>query len=110
MAKQFFDYDPFTGLIQYFDYDAVTDTTTIETVQDTAQLNKEVQASKELQQDSNYTKQGMKESMLHYAHIPSGVLMEWHAMGIDIKDRKALIKMVNKPEYAYLKTTNMVHR
>jgi hypothetical protein len=36
--------------------------------------------------------------------------MDWFAKGVDIKDRKELIKWVNKPEYAYLKTTSMVHR
>lgn len=108
--KRLLDYDPFTGLIQYIHHDELTDTTTIETVQDSAQLNKEVEASKDLQNDASYTQNGMKNDMLHYAHIPSGVLMDWFAKGVDIKDRKELIKWVNKPEYAYLKTTSMVHR
>jgi len=110
MDKRLLDYDPFTGLIQYISHNEATDETIIETVQDTAQLNKEVEASKDLQNDASYTQNGMKNDMLHYAHIPSGVLMEWHSKGVDIKDRKELIKWVNKPEYAYLKTTNMVHR
>jgi hypothetical protein len=110
MQKRFLDYDPFTGLIQHIHYDDLTDETHIETTQDSQRLNAEVDASKSLQNDEDYTKQGMKNEMLHYAHIPSGILMEWFAMGVDIKDRKELIKMVNKPEYAYLKTTNLVHR
>lgn len=110
MSRRLLDYDKFTGMTQYFHYDDLTDETHIETVQDSAQLNKEVDASRSLQNDEDYTRNGMKNDMLHYAHIPSGVLMEWHAQGIDIKDRKELIKMVNKPEYAYLKTTNLVHR
>lgn len=110
MDKRFLDYDPFTGLMQYIYYDSLTDETHIETTQTSSQLNKELEASKELKNDEEYTRKGMKDDMLHYAHIPSGVLMEWFAKGVDIKDRKELIKMVNKPEYAYLKTTNLVHR
>ena len=66
MDKRLLDYDPFTGLIQYIHHDDLTDTTTIETVQDTAQLNKEVEASKDLQNDSSYTQQGMK-NVTHHA-------------------------------------------
>lgn len=108
--KRLLEHDSFTGLTQYIHYDELTDETHIETVQDSTRLNAEVEASRSLQNDEDYTRKGMKNDMLHYAHIPSGVLMEWFAQGVDINDRKALIKMVNKPEYAYLKTTNLVHR
>jgi len=110
MHRRLLDYDEFTGLMTYHHYDELTDESHIETIQTSEQLNKELEASKELQNDTEYTRKGMKDDMLHYAHIPSGVLMEWFAKGVDIKDRKELIKMVNKPEYAYLKTTTMVHR
>lgn len=110
MDKRFLDYDPFTGLAQYIHYDAATDETHIETVQDATRLNNEVDASKSLQNDDDYTKAGLKNEMLHYAHIPAGVLMNWFALGIDINDRKTLIKMVNKPEYSYLKTTRLLHK
>ena len=110
MDKRLLDYDPFTGLIQYHHYDEMTDESHIETVQTHHQLNKELEATKELKNDENYTRKGMKNDMLHYAHIPAGVLHDWHAMGVNINDRKELIRMVNKPEYAYLKTTTLVHR
>lgn len=110
MSRRFLEHDPYTGLTQYFHYDELTDETHIETVQDSAQLNKEIDASRDLQNDDDYTRKGMKAEMLHYAHIPAGVLMNWHAQGIDINDRKTLIKMVNKPEYSYLKTTRLQHK
>jgi hypothetical protein len=110
MDKRLLDFDPFTGLITYHYYDETTDESHLETIQAESQLNKELEATKELKNDEEYTRKGMKDDMLHYAHIPSGVLMEWFAKGVDIKDRKELIKWVNKPEYAYLKTTTMVHR
>lgn len=110
MDKRLLDYDEFTGLFTYHYYDENTDESHIETVQSDFQLNRELEASKELKNDEQYTRDGMKKDMLHYAHIPSGVLMEWFVQGVDIKNQKELIKMVNKPEYAYLKTTNLVHR
>lgn len=108
--KRLLEHDSFTGLTQYIHYDELTDETHIETVQDETRLNAELDASRSLQNDDDYTRKGMKAEMLHYAHIPSGVLMEWHSKGIDINDRKTLIKMVNKPEYSYLKTTRLIHK
>lgn len=110
MARRLLDYDPFTGLTQYFHYDELTDETHIETVQDATRLNAEVDASRSLQNDDDYTKKGLKDEMLHYAHIPSGVLMDWFTKGVNINDQKELIKMVNKPEYSYLKTTRLIHK
>jgi hypothetical protein len=110
MQKRLLGYDEFTGLMTFHHYDELTDESHIETRQTDFQLNRELEATKELKNDEDYSKKGMKNEMLHYAHIPSGVLMEWFSQGVDIKDRKELIKMVNKPEYSYLKTTNLVHR
>lgn len=107
MEKRLLDYDPITGVTQYFHFDELTNETHIETVQD---ASREVEQSRALQNDDDYTRRGMKNDMLHYAHIPDGVLMQWFGMGIDIKDRKELIKMVNKPEWSYLKTTRMMHK
>jgi hypothetical protein len=51
----------------------------------------------------------VKESWLHYAHIPDQVLHQWAIAGVNINDPKELLKMVNKPEYRYLKLVNKVH-
>jgi hypothetical protein len=110
MQKRFFDYDPFTDTTQWFYYDELTDTSYLESIQGEDTLNAQVEASKTLQNDDSYTRKGMKNDMLHYAHIPDHVLMKWHADGINISDRKELFKQVNKPEYSYLKTTRLVHR
>lgn len=110
MDKRFLGYDDFTGLMSFHHYDALTDESHIETIQTEHQLNKELEATKELKSDEQYTREGMKNDMLHYGHVPSGVLMEWYAQGVDIKSTKELMRMINKPEYAYLKTTTMVHK
>ena len=100
------DYDEFTGLETWFDYDYLTKTTTIKTVGD-AQPGLEY--AKSLAKQEDYWKQGVKNEWAHYAHIPNAVLMRWHGEGIPINDPRELVKKVNTPEYAYLKTTNKVH-
>lgn len=106
MARRLLDYNPFNGLSTYFHYDESTDETHIETVGDSTA---EVEAATQLRNNEDYTRKGMKNDFLHYAHITDAVLMKWHSMGVDIKDSKELIKMVNKPEWRYLKTTNLNH-
>lgn len=110
MDKRLLDYDPFTGLIQHIYYDETTNETHIETTQDAASLNAGLEMAKALKNDEDYTKKGLKDEALHYAWIPPSVIMKWLAEGMDINDKKAMIKKVNTPEYAYLKTTNLVHR
>ena len=43
--------------------------------------------------------------MAHYAHIPNIILEKWANMGVNIANPDALVEMVNKPEWGYLKTT-----
>jgi hypothetical protein len=110
MTRRLLDYDNFTATATYHHYDESTDTSIIETVQDTDQIERELDATQSFRNDEEYTKQGMKNDVLHYAHIPTGVLMQWFTQGVNINDNKELFKMVNKPEYAYLKTTTMKHK
>jgi hypothetical protein len=72
-------------------------------------VSHEVDASRELQKDDGHWDKGVKAGWLHYCHIPDPVLLQWHAMGVNINEPKELLKMVNKPEYAYLKCTGKVH-
>lgn len=69
----------------------------------------ELEASKELAKNDEHWDAGVKKEMVHYAHIPDAVLFKWHCEGIDIKDNKALLAMVNKREWAYLKNTTKHH-
>lgn len=99
--------DPYTGISRWMDYDPVTDTTTEFAESD---VTHEVDASKYLQNDPDYWKKGVKDEFAQYAHIPAILLEKWANMGVDINDTAALIEMVNKPEYSYLKTTTAHHR
>lgn len=106
MTKRLLDFDPLSGIRQYFEYDALTDETHIYTEGD-AEVN--LEWSRGLQKDDDYSRKGMKKEMWHYAHIPAVILHKWMVEGVDINDTKALIKKVNHPDYAYLKTTTKKH-
>ena len=94
------------GITRWCQYDPVTDTL-YEWAE--ADVEPQIEASRQLQNDTDYWKQGVKREMAHYAHIPNILLEKWANEGVDIRDSSALFAMVNKPEYAYLKTTAKVH-
>jgi len=104
--RYFLGTDPFTGISRWMDYDPLTDVTTEYAEQD---FSHELEASKTLQNDPEYWKKGVKDEMAHYCHIPAIILEKWALMGVDINDTESLVKMVNKPEYANLKTTTARH-
>lgn len=108
MDKRVLDFDPITKICTWFSYDDTSDTTTISY---TGGLSKEkADLSQKLQNDTEYTKKGLKKEAVHYAHISDDQLLRWHCQGINIKDTKTLFAMVNKPEYSKLKTTTLVHK
>ena len=104
--RKLVDYDPFTKTFTYHHFDHDNKETVIETVQDT---RPHVELSKALQNTDSWA-YGVKNSMAQYAHIPDSVLVTWKSMGVDINDSKELFRMVNKPEYSYLKTTTKFHK
>jgi hypothetical protein len=105
-VKYFLGKDPISGISRYMEYDSLTDTTTEYAEQDIAH---EVEASKQLQNNDEFWKQGVKDEFAMYAHIPAILLEKWAMEGVDINDAKALIKKVNNPDYAYLRTTTKRH-
>lgn len=94
------------GINRWMEYDYETDTTR-EFAE--ADVSHEVEASKALQNDDEYWKKGVKNEMAHYAHIPAILLEKWANEGVDINDSQALLKKVNHPDYAYLRTTTKRH-
>ena len=98
--------DPFTGIVRWVEYDPLTDELHESAMAD-AEPNLEY--SKALRNDEEYWKHGVKNEMAHYAHIPNILLEQWANKGVNINDVDELIKMVNKPEYAYLRTTTKRH-
>lgn len=72
-------------------------------------VSPEVDASKVIANDPEHWKKGVKKSWAHYAHIPDPLLLTWHVQGIDINNPSELCRMVNRPEYAYLRCTPKIH-
>jgi hypothetical protein len=107
MAERLLDYDPFTGVRTYFSSDDKGKDWTFTYKYDP--VTYELDASKSIQNNDDHWKDGVKESWLHYAHIPDQVLHQWAIAGVNINDPKELLKMVNKPEYRYLKLVDKVH-
>jgi len=111
MGKRVVDYDPFTGITTYFDYDHASDTTIVGYEQDASVI---LDANKALQNNDEYTRQGIKQGWWHYASYPAIIIQKWATeYGVDVfnKDhQKKVIQLVNQPEYKYLKTTTKFHR
>ena len=107
MTKRLFDVDPISGITTYFEYDADTDETKL--IYQPSSVAANLEAAKSLKNDEEYTRKGMKNDMLHYAHIPDSILLKWHTEGVDIHDSRALLAKVNSPEYANLRVTTKYH-
>lgn len=110
MQRRLISHDPITGVSTWHDYDYQTDTTTISyTTDPTAQL----EVNKIRANDTQVTRQGMKDEFLHYASIPPGVQLDWLInKGVDVTNRdhaKAMFKLLNDPEYRHLKVTTLHH-
>src|SRR6478609_7220532 len=85
MSKRILDYDPVTGITDYFEYDSLTDTTTISNFQDVEPI---LEGNKTLRNDTEYTKDGIKKEFWHYATIPNIVQMEiLRKHGVDMDNK-----------------------
>jgi hypothetical protein len=103
-----FDYDPITGVTQYYDYDPVTDSHSITSMQN---LDAFMEALKQKRNNPEAWAKGVKEEWAHYASIPPVIEMELRKKGIDIfnpHQTKELIKEINT-NYPFLKATSAHH-
>lgn len=113
MAKQILDYDPLTGITTSFDYIEDGDIAVVHREQDVSLI---LDANKAIQNDENIWKQGVKNEWAHYAQIPNIVLEKWRTEhGVDAWKKESwekngpVWKLLNSPEYKYLKTTTKFH-
>jgi hypothetical protein len=67
------DVDPLTGLATFHHFDEETKKNVISYAQD---VSATVDLSEAIANDGASTKRGLKESMLHYAHIPDIVALK----------------------------------
>ncbi len=70
--------------------------------------------NKALANETDATKEGIKNGWWHYAQIPNIIIEKWlneHGVNLYNKDHeKAVFRLLNQPEYRYLKTTTKMHR
>jgi len=108
--KRIIDFDPFTGVTDVFEYDYLTDVTTVSRHQDVEPI---LEQNKFLQNDESYTKKGIKNEFWHYASLPTVIIEKWHReLNIDVfnkNDERKVFQLLNSPEYRYLKTTHKYH-
>lgn len=108
--KRVVDYDPWSGITTSFDYDWTTDTTVIHREQDVSAI---LELNKSYANNEDYTKHGFKNEWWHYASIPNIVQEKWlREYGVNLYDKnheKKVFKLLNQPEYRYLKTTTKMH-
>lgn len=106
MARRLLDYDHESGVATYHHYDHSNGNTIIESVQN---IEPYLENNKQLILNSDKSKQ-IKNNWWHVACIPIGVQYQWmqkHGVNIWKKEhRKAVFKLLNDPDYKYLKTTN----
>lgn len=112
MEKRLLDHDSETGVTEWFHYDPLTGDVHIETVQDVEPI---LDVNKALANDEEFTKQGIKDEMWKYARIPNWVQVKWlNEYGpknwpMHPHNAKLLFRLLNSPEWRYLKTTNKIH-
>ena len=107
--RELIDFDPWTKTSTYHEYDEATDTTTIIDIQD---IEPYLKRSYDLRKDDDYTRQGIKKDLWHYANIPNSYVTRMKREdGVDIfnkAQKKELMKLLNT-KYSFLKATRKRH-
>ena len=112
LIKRELSYDPMTGVRETWGYDPDTDTTYIETSQDVEPI---LDINKAIANDDDATRKGIKDGMWRYAVIPLIVQLRWlteyGSANWPMKpgNEKLLFKLLNSPEWRYLRTTGKIH-
>lgn len=112
MLKRELSYDPLTGMREMWYYDEMTGDVHIETTQDCEPI---VDHNVNLANDDQYTKDGIKNEMWHYASIPLIVQLRWlteygqENWPLKPGNEKLLFRLLNSPEWKYLKATGKIH-
>ena len=111
MNKRLLSTDPVTGLMTWHEYDDQTDTTIISYSADSKPI---LEQNKAKQNDTDFSKQGIKQEFWMYASVPVEVQLDWLInKGVDVNNKdhaKKMFALLNDPDYKYLKTTAGYHR
>jgi hypothetical protein len=108
--RKLLDFNPLTGERCIFEADAQTNTMRLTHEQDIGDI---LDGNKRLANNEDLSRKGIKRDMWHYATVPNAVALKWkQEKGVDVfnpEHRKAMFKLLNDPEYRYLKTTALTH-
>lgn len=103
--KRLLDYDAFSGLKTYHEYDDTTGNTMLHYEQDVEPL---LEANRRAANDTT----GRMGDLVHVASIPVSVQLKWMVeKGVDVLNpdhKKAVAKLLDDPEWRYLKCREII--
>lgn len=109
--KRLMSFDPLHSISTYHDYDAATDETRIIVEGDAEPL---LDQNKRYANDTEMTRQGIKDEFWLYASIPAILQHKWLVEeGLDVYNpahNARLSRKLEDPEFKYLKTTTGYHK
>ena len=109
--RRLIDRDPLTGEAIWWEYQSATDTGIL--THEQPDVGRILDDNVSLANNDGYTQRGMQRGFWHYATIPNAVALQYlYETGIDIfaeGNAKEAFKLVNNPDYKYLKTTRKHH-
>jgi len=107
MTKRLLEYDPDSKTHTWHEYDHMTKETIITESQDVEYYLKRNRA---MFNDADFKQHGFKEEYVKIASLPNSIIMKWkRELGVDVYDRndeKKVFKLLNDPEYRYLRTVS----
>lgn len=110
MSKRLIGVDAFSGIKTYHDYDHSSRKTVL--IREHDNVEPVLDANKAQFNDGTMKAHGMKESFLKVASIPMIVIEKMrNEHGVDVfsddpDQKKRLMKLLNDPEYRYLRTAS----
>ena len=110
MTKLLLNHDPLSRESVYFSFNDHDNKVTITHEQDVSEHLKLAHADAT---DGQLTKDGMRNDMWKYAHVPNSVIVEMKIKhGVDFFDRNDASKVFDllNTEYSRFKTTDKVHK
>lgn len=111
MNRRLISSDAWTGVDTYHEHDPLTDETRIIHIGETDAV---IEQNKALANDSDYTKQGIKQEFWKYASIPAIIQTKWLVEhGVDVWNPDhgpAIGRLLEDPQYRYLKCTTGYHK
>lgn len=103
--KRLLDYDAFTGLMTWHDYDEATGETRLHYEQDAAPI---LEDNRRAANDNK----GRMGDLVHVASIPAVVQMKWLVeKGVDVlnpEHKQAVAKLLDDPDWRYLKCREII--